>query len=262
MITLKTKAQIDQIKHNGKILREAVNLAAEAAKPGVTTKKLDEIIENHILKNDGIPTFKGYGRSPGRPGFPASACISVNDVLVHGIPGKLKLKDGDIVAIDIGVTKNKCIADSCYSFIVGQGSDKAKHLVESAKQITLYGIELIKPGLRVHDLATKIADKTEEFGLVTMPDLYGHGTGIQLHEKPTIPFTKPPYNEMIPNLRLEENMVITIEPVIAEKSSKGLYKEDTDHWTLRTLNQSLSAQFEHTVLVTADGYEILTGVFK
>lgn len=263
MIILKTKAQVEQIKHNGKILRDAVNKAAEATVPGISTGELDEIIESFIRENGATPTFKGYGGSKFRKPFPSSSCISVNDILVHGIPGELKIKEGDLVSIDIGVTKNGCVADSCYSFLVGESKPQHQKLLSAAKEITMYGTSLIKPGIRIHELAISIAEKADSLGFITMPDLYGHGTGVNLHEKPTIPFVRPIlFKEPIQNPRLEKDMIITIEPVIAFPSCKHKYTEDPDNWTLRTIDGSWSAQFEHTILVTEIGFEILTGEFK
>lgn len=261
MIVLKTQKQVDQIKHNGIILREAVNRAAALTHPGTTTAILNKIIEEYITQNQATPTFKGYGGTAFRKSFPSAACISVNDVLVHGIPGKLKIQEGDLVSIDIGVTKEGCIADSCYSYIVGKPKPEHQELLEAAKEITMYGISLVQPDIRVHDLARAIAIKAEALGFMTMPDLYGHGTGIQLHEKPSIPFTKPPYKEPMPNPKLKKDMVITIEPVVCFQSNAGNYVEDKDGWTLRTLDGTWAAQFEHTLLLTEDGNEILTGEF-
>lgn len=263
MIILKTKEQVEQIKHNGRILRDAVNLAASLTKPGMTTAELNKIVEDHIIANGAIPTFKGYGGTKHRKPFPSTICVSVNDVLVHGIPGPLKIKDGDIISIDIGVTKNGCVADSCFSYGVGNVSSEHQKLLNAAHSITMYGVSLVKPGLRVHDLAIKVAEYAESLGFITMPDLYGHGTGIVLHEAPKIPFTRPNlFKEKILNPKLEKDMVITIEPVIAFPSCKHQYVEDPDGWTLRTLDGSWSAQYEHELLITDSGSEILTHDFN
>lgn len=263
MIILKTKQQVEQIKHNGRILRDAVNKAASLTKPGMTTADLNKIVEDHIIENGATPTFKGYGGTKFRKPFPSTICISVNNVLVHGIPGSLRIKDGDIVSIDIGVTKNGCVADSCFSYGVGNVLPEHKKLLAASRSITMYGISLVKPGLRVHDLAIQVAEYAESLGFITMPDLYGHGTGSVLHEAPKIPFTRPNlFKEKISNPKLEKDMVITIEPVIAFPSCKHQYIEDSDGWTLRTLDGSWSAQFEHGILVTETGCEILTHDFN
>jgi methionyl aminopeptidase len=263
-IVLKTKEQVEQIKHNGQILRDAVNKAASLTKPGITTAELNKIVENHIIANGATPTFKGYGGNRHRKPFPSTICVSVNDVLVHGIPSSLKIKDGDIVSIDIGVTKNGCVADSCFSYGVGNVKPEHQKLLKAAHDITMYGISIVKPGLRIHDLATQIAEYAESLGpYIVMPDLYGHGTGIVLHEPPKIPFTRPiHFKEKIPNPKLEKDMVITIEPVIAFATCQHQYTEDSDQWTLRTLDGSWSAQYEHGILITETGAEILTHTFN
>jgi len=264
MIKLKNKEQIDQIKKNGVILREAVAKAIAASKSGVTTGELDQIIEDHILSCGAIPTFKGYGASGNRKGFPASSCQSVNDVLVHGIPTKaLKIYDGDIISIDVGVTKGGMIADSCFSYGIGYIDPKYSKLIKAAHDITMYGVSICKPGLRIHDLARLIAEFAESLGpYKTMCDLYGHGVGASLHEDPKIPYVRTNlFKEFVPNPRLEEGMVITIEPVIVFSSCDQKYYEDADRWTLRTTDKSYSAQFEHAIAITSDGNEILTGEF-
>lgn len=264
MIILKTEKQIQQIRKNGKILREAVDLAVSLIIPGKTTTfDLDKIIEKYILDNQGTPTFKGYDKTSNRPKFPASACISIGNTLVHGIPNKNQIiNDGDLISIDVGVTKNQCIADSCVSYGIGNIKQEHMELLEASKEITLYGISLLQPGIRIYDLATVIAIKAEQLGFITVSGLYGHGTGSEiLHEKPVVTFTKPPYSEPIPNIRLQKDMTITIEPVIAFKSSKGKYIECPDRWTLITSDGSWSSQFEQTVLITDNGYDILTPPF-
>lgn len=266
MIILKNKEQVEQIKKNGKILRESVQKAILATKAGISTYELDKIIEDHILSSGATPTFKGYGQAKNRPGFPASSCQSINDVLVHGIPTKqLKVFDGDIISIDVGVTKGGCIADSCLSYGIGNVKPKYQELLKAAHDITMYGISICKSGLRIHDLARLVAEYAESIGSYkTMCDLYGHGTGINLHENPRIPYVRSNlFKEFIPNSKLEKDMVITIEPVVVFASCDQRYIEDSDRWTLRTLDKSWSAQFEHTILITdsSDGPEILTGDF-
>ena len=184
-------------------MRGATTKVIQAAKPGMTTYDFDEIIKQHIFENDAIPTFLGYRQHGGKP-FPGASCQSVNNVLVHGIPSKRKkLKKGDIISIDVGVTKDGYIADSCISFGIGKISAKKQALINASKEITLYGIGLVKAGVHVHKLSTKIAQKTKELGYVTAPDLLGHGTGIELHEKPAIPFVENPDPKEFPNEKLE-----------------------------------------------------------
>lgn len=262
MITLKSQQQISQIRENGRILRAAVNEAVVLTKPGITTLQLNNLIENKIIENGATPTFKGYGGSRYRPPFPNTICSSVNDVLVHGIPSNTPIKDGDIISIDVGVSKNGVIADSCFSYGIGNVKPIHEQLLTKALQVTRFGISLVKPGVRIHELSQAIAEYAESLGVITMPELFGHGVGSSLHEEPTIPFThKRFFRTSIPNLRLEPNMVITIEPVVAFPSTQYRFTEDSDKWTLRTIDQSYSAQFEHVVLVTESGREILTEEF-
>jgi len=255
-VLIKNTKQIDQIEENGKILREIINGIVEYTEPGMTSIHLDKKIEDSLLKRGSLPTFKGYR------GFPGSACISINDVLVHGIPSEdCVIKDGDVVSIDIGVTKNNCIADSCYTYIVGSTRKQDLELVSMAHKATMYGISICKPDLRLHELAKAIfefVDNDSDFTITR--GLYGHGTGVILHEPPTISYTYPVEKE-ISNMRLVEGMVITIEPVIGYKSSKGDFTQDSDGWTLRSIDGSYGAQFEHTIAITSTGNKILTGQF-
>jgi methionyl aminopeptidase len=262
MIILKTKDQIDQIRENGKILRAAVNEAVAFTKPGVTTLQLNDLIESRIVENGATPTFKGYGGSKYRSPFPNTICSSVNDVLVHGIPSDKPIRDGDIISIDVGVSKNGVIADSCFSYGIGKVKPIHEQLLNKALQVTRFGISLIKPGIRILELSQAVAEYAESIGVITMPELFGHGVGASLHEEPTIPFTHKQFLKIpIPNLRLEPNMVITIEPVVAFPSTQYKFIEDSDRWTLRTIDKSYSAQFEHVILVTESGHEILTEEF-
>jgi len=262
MIILKTDLQVKQICENGKILREAVNLAASSIIPGkTTTKQLNSIIEKYISQNKAIATFKGYGKIGRRPSFPAGSCISKNDILVHGIPDNTTLKDGDIVSIDVGVTKNGMIADSCFSFGIGKVKQEHIELLEASKEVMDFGISLVQPDIKIYDLATAIHNKASSLGFMTIPGLYGHGVGASLHESPNIVFTPPPYIDPIPNIKLQKGMVITIEPVIGFKSTQGKFFEDRDLWTLRTGDGSWAAQFEHTIFITENGNQILTPSF-
>lgn len=257
MIVLKTPSQVSQIKENGLILRKIMNEAILFSHSGLSTLELDRFIESKILEAGATPTFKGYR------GFPGAACISVNDVYVHGVPSKrVKLQEGDVISVDIGVSKNGCIADSCYTYKLGTISTAHQKLIQVAHDATMLGVQVCKPGLRIYDLAKIVFEFVEASGEFTVIDkLYGHGTGINLHEAPTITFSHP-VDKRIPNIKLIKDMVITIEPVIGFKSSAGKYKEDADQWTLRSPDGTYGAQFEHTIVITEEGAEILTGAFK
>jgi methionyl aminopeptidase len=258
LIILKSEEQINQIEENGKILRSAINLVLEKVKIGMSTYDLDQMIEEYILSQGATPTFKGYSGGHPTP-FPAASCISPNSALVHGIPNKkITIKDGDLISIDMGVTKNKYIADSCISFGIGNISAKHLGLLKAAKELTMYGISLLKPGLRVHDIGRAISAKAHQMGFDIVKGLYAHGVGESLHEEPSIPHDAGPYTVM--NHRLTENMVVTIEPVVIFPSGKDI-ELDKDGWTLLTKDKTWSAQFEHTIAITKDGHKILTGTF-
>jgi len=255
MIILKTASQVNQIIHNGQILRQAAAAALAAARPGCSTLQLDNIIEDVIRQNAATPTFKGY------KGFPAASCISVNEVLVHGIPSSKKLKAGDVVSIDIGVTKNGCIADSCFTFSIADPDPLHRQLMRVAHDATMLGISLCKSGVRIHDIAKAVFEFVEKDGLFTVAEgFFGHGTGIQLHEAPSICFTYP-CPKQLPNPRLSTDMVITIEPVICFKSTQGKHITAKDGWTVSSVDGSYGAQFEHTILIQSDTAQILTGSF-
>jgi len=197
MITLKTQKQINQIRENGTILREAVDKARKATQGGVTTAYLDSIIEKHIRKQRACPIFQGYG--PVSNPFPSSSCISVNEIAIHGIPDGRKIKEGDLISIDVGVLKNGMIADQCITYGVGNISTKHKELMKAAKEITSYGVSLCKSGLRLHDLARGISAfvSSNYKEHIVIPGLFGHGCGVKLHEAPRVPFVYPTEKEVI-----------------------------------------------------------------
>lgn len=262
MISLKSSEQIKIIKQNGQILREAIDLVLEKASLGSSTFELDLIIANHLKARGATATFLGYGEVQNvREGFPKSSCQSLNEVLVHGIPNKTtKLKTGDLLSIDIGVSKDGWIADSCFSFGVGTLSKKHQDLLEAGLRITMEGIGFLRAGVRILEITDHIQKCANALNHKIMPDLFGHGVGKNLHEPPSIPFAYP-IRHPIQNLRLEPGMVITIEPVVVPSSCNLTYKEEKDGWTLTTLDRSWSSQFEHTVVILSDGCEILTGEF-
>lgn len=261
-ITIKSSEQIETIKKNGQILREAINEVLEEVEIGSNTFELDQIIAKHLKYKSAIPTFLGYGAIPNiRDGFPKNSCQSLNEVLVHGIPHKNeRLKSGDLLSIDVGVSKDGFIADSCFSFGVGKISEDNQKLLEASLKITLEGIKFCKPGVRVLEITNFVSEYAKTLGYKTMPDLYGHGVGRNLHEAPSIPFAFP-INQVINNSKLEPGMVITIEPVVVPRTCNLKYKEEKDKWTLTTIDKSWSSQFEHTIVILSDGCEILTGEF-
>ncbi|MFN3589896.1 MAG: type I methionyl aminopeptidase [Spirosomataceae bacterium] len=245
-ILLKTSEQAEIIKRNGGILAKAHAEVAKVLEPGITTKYLDGIAEQYIRDNGGLPSFKGYN------GFPATLCISVNEVVVHGIPSNRELKEGDVVSIDCGVFKDGFHADSAYTYGIGEISDSAATLLRETKKSLYLGIEAIKKGARMGDVSFAIQDHCESLGYGIVRELVGHGVGKSLHEAPEV----PNFGKRGNGPRLQDGMVIAIEPMVT--LGKRNVVQESDNWTIRTEDRSLSAHFEHTVLITKDGSEILT----
>ena len=249
MIQLKNSLQIEKMKLAGRITGEALLLAGEAVKEGVSTKHLDNIIRSYIEKCGAKPTFLGYG------GFPGSACISINDQVIHGIPSKnVILKEGDIVKIDVGATYQGFIGDSANTFPVGKISDEASKLIKRTKESFYIGAEQVKVGNRIGDIGAAIQGYCEGFGYGVIRKYTGHGVGRELHEDPSV----PNYGTAGRGPRLVSGMTIAIEPMV----SAGSYevKELNDGWTVVTKDHSLAAHYEHTVALTDDGIIYLTRV--
>ncbi|GKU81079.1 type I methionyl aminopeptidase [Niallia sp. NCCP-28] len=246
MIIIKTPEQIHKMKKAGEILADCHKEIAKLIKPGITTAEIDAFAENYMLKRGATPEQKGYH------GYPFATCASVNDVICHGFPTKTPLKNGDIVTIDMVVNLDGWLADSAWSYAVGTVSDEAKKLLEITEKALYKGIEQAVVGNRVGDISHAIQTFAEQEGLSVVRDFVGHAIGSNMHEEPQIPHFGPPNT----GKRLKEGMVITIEPML----NLGMYhaKVDMDGWTARTVDESLSAQYEHTLAITANGPEILT----
>ena len=249
MIQLKNSLQIEKMKAAGRITGEALLLAGEAVREGVTTKHLDDIIRAYIEKCGAKPTFLGYG------GFPGSACISVNDQVIHGIPSAdVVLKEGDIVKIDVGATLNGFVGDSANTFGVGKISDDARRLIDVTKESFYRGASQFKEGNRIGDIGAAIQTLCEENGYGVIRKYVGHGVGRELHEDPEV----PNYGRSGRGPRLVTGMTLAIEPMV----SMGSYevKELRDGWTVVTADGSLTAHYEHSVALTEDGLIYLTRV--
>jgi methionyl aminopeptidase len=246
MIYLKTEEEINLIKESGQVLGKAHAEVAQWIKPGITTKKLDIIAEDYIRSYGGIPSFKGFNN------FPASLCMSVNEVVVHGIPGNYELKDGDIVSIDCGVKLNGFHSDSAYTYPVGEVSKEVMDLLTATKKSLYKGIEQAVDGLRIGDIGFAVQHYCEERGYTVVRELVGHGVGRELHEGPEV----PNYGKRGKGLRLKEGMVLAIEPMI-NLGTKSVMQEK-DGWTIRTSDRKYSAHFEHTIVVRKGKAEILT----
>ncbi|MEK4109097.1 methionyl aminopeptidase [Paenibacillus sp. DS2363] len=246
MITIKTKEQIEYMKKAGEILAACHREIAKMIRPGITTQEIDQFAEAFMKKNGATPEQKGYN------GYQYATCASVNDVICHGFPGKYALKAGDIVTIDMVVNLNGWLADSAWSYAVGEVTPEAQHLLDVTKNSLYKGIELAVVGNRIGDISNAIQVYAEGEGLSVVREFIGHGIGEKMHEEPQVPHYGPPHR----GPRLKEGMVITIEPMLNIGTFRS--KLDSDGWTARTLDGSLSAQYEHTIAITADGPVILT----
>lgn len=246
MISIKSQREIDLMVIAGNIVYETHKHIKPMIKPGVSLLELDAAAEKFILSKGAKPSFKGYD------GFPNATCISVNEEVVHGIPSKRKLKKGDIVSIDIGAEYKGYHGDSAWSYIVEDASDDIKYLMEHTKKALFEGINEVKPGNRIGDISYAIGKYAEEHHLGIVRELVGHGVGNHLHEDPNV----PNYGIKGTGPLLKEGMVIAIEPML-NLGTDDIVIDDND-WTISTLDGKPSAHFEHTVLVTKDGYQILT----
>lgn len=248
MVCVKSNKEIEKMRKAGSITAGALIAAGEAIRPGMTTYELDKVVHRYITSHGAKPSFLGYG------GFPASACISVNDEVIHGIPGSRKLEEGDIVSVDVGAYINGYHGDSCKTFAVGKISPEAKALMKSTEESLYLAIDMAKPGVRLGDLGAAIAKHNEDNGFSVVKEFVGHGVGRDLHEDPEV----PNYGKAGHGLRLVPGMVIAIEPMINMGTAK--VKTMPDHWTVKTLDGKMSAHFEHTIAITQDGAVILTKV--
>ena len=247
MIVIKSNREIELMREAGRIVALAHRKVAEAIAPGVSTLELDMIAEKTIRDNGATPSFKGYG------GFPGSICASINDIVVHGIPNKnIKLKDGDIISIDIGACYKGYHGDSAMTHPVGNVSPDKLRLIEVTKQSFYEGVKYAKPKNRLSDISHAIQMYVEENGYGVVREFTGHGIGRKLHEDPAIPNYGPEGTG--PLLRV--GMVLAIEPMV----TLGNYKIRIldDDWTTVTVDGSASAHYEHTIVITEDGYDILT----
>ena len=251
MIYIKTQKEIDFIRESCRIVAETLRLVKSNVRVGVTTHELDRIAEDYIRSNNAIPAFKGYSQG-GLPGFPGSICTSINDAVVHGIPGQTKLEEGDIISLDVGVLKNNYYGDAALTVAVGKISDEKKLLLEVTEKSLQLGIEQAKSGNRVHDISAAVQDYVEQNGFSIVRDLCGHGVGKFLHEDPAV----PNFGKKGTGAKLKKGMTIAIEPMV----NAGRYEVITspDGWTVMTADASPSAHFEHTILILDNSPEILT----
>ncbi len=246
MITIKSDREIELMRHAGMLVSKMHQFIKPYIKAGVTTKELDRLCEKFILDNDAVPSCKGY------EGFPCALCTSVNDEVVHGIPSNRKLKNGDIITIDVVIGYKGYQGDAAWTYAVGEVDDDKKYLMEHTEKALYEGIKMIKPGNRIGDISEAVQNYAETHNLGVVRELCGHGIGKDMHEDPEVP------NFGIANTgaRLKPGMVICVEPMLTF-GYRDVFLLDDD-WTVVTQDGSAAAHYEHTILVTDDGYEILT----
>lgn len=247
MISIKSEREIELLRIAGDIVHQTRMYLIPFIKEGITTGELDKLAEDFIRSHDATPSFKGF------EGYPGSICTSINQEVVHGIPGKRKLRNGDIISIDIGACYKGYHGDSAWTFAVGEISPKKKYLMEHTKESLFKGLAVIKPGNRIGDIGFAIETYAKEHNLGVIRELVGHGVGTSVHEEPDV----PNYGKEKTGPILKEGMVLAIEPMLT------LGRRDIcildDDWTIETVDNSPAAHYEHTIVVTKDGCEILTG---
>lgn len=245
-INLRNQAQIAKIRDAGRLVAQAHAMLREYVVPGVTTIELDRIVEGYLREHDASPSFKGY------KGFPASTCISINDVICHGIPDATALRDGDIVSIDIGAHLDGWHGDSCVSYGVGALDPISQKLLDVTKRAMELGIAEARDGNRLGDIGAAVQEYVEANGFAVVREYTGHGIGRSMHEPPTVLH----YGKRGTGLRLRAGMVLTVEPMV--NAGKAETRQMRDGWTVKTVDGSRSAQFEHQVAITDGDPELMT----
>lgn len=247
MITIKTPSEIALMRESGKLTRDVLELAGKSIRPGMTTKELDKIAHDFIRDNGAYPSFLGYG------GYPASTCISINDMVVHGIPSDdIIIREGDIVSVDVGTILNGWQGDAARTFAVGEISEEKKKLVKVTEECFFKAVENLKSGTPLGDIGYNVQTHAEANGFSVVRALVGHGIGKEMHEDPSV----PNYGKKGTGIRLKAGMVIAIEPMI----NAGVYQVDflSDGWGVKTRDRKPSAHYENTVAILEDGVQILT----
>lgn len=246
MVIFKSKDEIDRIHKASQIVAQALDILERNLEPGISTLELDAIAESEIRKAGALPAFKGYR------GFPATLCVSVNEEIIHGIPSQKKLKEGDIVGLDLGAIWEGFYGDAARTYPVGTISDEATKLLEVTEESLMIGIEQAKPGNRIGDIGHAVQEFVESHGYTVVRDFVGHGIGRNLHEDPQV----PNYGNRGQGHRIKAGMVIAIEPMVCQGQAE--VEILSDNWTAITRDRSLAAHFEHSIAITNDGPWILS----
>ena len=251
MINIKSKYEIELMKSAGAIVGELLNLLSEKIVPGISLKELDKFAESYIIKNGAFPSFKGVPGFRGAPPFPASVCASVNEEVIHGIPGNRVLKNGDILSIDVGACYKGYHGDAARTYAVGKCSDDASRLITVTRECFFKGIENAVPGKRVIDVSAAIQDHAESNGYSLVRDFTGHGIGRELHEEPEV----PNYRGRVRGIMFVPGIAIAVEPMVNQGTERIVMGKDG--WLVKTADGKLSAHYENTIII-ADGEPIIT----
>ena len=248
MITIKSDEEVKVMREAGRVVGQTLQILREAVKPGLVVKELDKLVRKEYAKRGVIPTFLGYAEPP----YPATVCVSVNEELVHGIPGSRVIKEGDIVSIDLGATYKGFVGDSAITFGVGEVTDEAKRLMEVTEESLWRGIRAARAGERLGVISNTIGEYIESEGYGVVREFVGHGVGREMHEEPQVPNFGPADRGPI----LRKGMVLALEPMVTVGDWHT--KKHDDGWTISTLDGSLCAHFEHTIAITDGEAEVLT----
>lgn len=252
MVTRKSRAEIERMRRAGRIVAEVLALIESELKPGVTTGHLDRLAERHIRAAGAVPSFKGYG--DGLNPFPGSLCISIDDEVVHGIPGARVIREGQVVGVDAGAILDGWHGDAARTFVVGESRPEIDDLVQATRLAMLAGIAAARPGNRIGDISAAVEDVARPHGFGVVRQFVGHGIGTEMHQDPQV----PNYRTGSRGMELQPGICLAIEPMFT--LGGGEVEVRPDGWTVVTRDGSIAAHFEHTIAVTEDGPEILTTV--
>jgi methionyl aminopeptidase len=248
VITIKSDDEVKIMREAGRVVGQTLQILKDATKPGVVVKELDKLVRKEYAKRGVTATFLGYAYPP----YPATVCISINEELVHGIPGNRVIKEGDLVSIDLGATYKGYVGDSAITFTVGEATEEQQRLIDVTRESLWRGIRTAKAGVRLGEVSAAIGDYIESQGYGVVREYVGHGVGRQMHEEPQV----PNYRSERPGPVLRKGMVLALEPMVTVGDWRT--KKHDDGWTVSTLDGSLCAHFEHTIAITDGDAEVLT----
>ena len=248
MITIKSDEEVKIMREAGRVVGQTLQLLAEAVKPGLVVKELDKMVRKEYARRGVIPTFLGYAEPP----YPATVCVSINEDLVHGIPGDRVIKEGDVVSIDLGATYKGFVGDSAVTIGVGEITPEAQRLIDVTRESLVRGIKAARAGVRLGVVSNTIGEYIEGEGFGVVREYVGHGVGRQMHEEPQVPNYGPPDRGPV----LRKGMVLALEPMVTVGDWRTM--KQSDGWTVSTLDGSLCAHFEHTIAITDGEAEVLT----